>query len=48
VEAARERQRERFAGSERLVGKGDMGPAEVREVCVLDDAGKGLLPASWE
>jgi hypothetical protein len=37
MEAARERQRYRFAGSERLVAKGDIGPAEIREVCVLDD-----------
>ena len=28
VEAARERQQERFTGSERLVSNGDMGPAE--------------------
>jgi predicted ATPase with chaperone activity len=34
VEAARERQRERFAGSERLVGNGDTGAAEIRGICV--------------
>jgi magnesium chelatase family protein len=48
VEAARERQRERFAGSDRLVSNGDMGPAEIREYCVLDDAGKGLLRAAMQ
>ena len=25
-----------------------MGPAEIREVCVLDDAGKGLLRAAMQ
>ena len=48
VEAARERQRERFAGSERLLCNGDMGPAEIREICLLDDAGKGLLRAAMQ
>ena len=48
VEAARERQRERFEGSERLLSNGDMGPAEIREYCVLDDAGKGLLRAAMQ
>ena len=48
VEAARQRQRERFAGSERLLSNADMGPAEVREVCQLDDAGKGLLRAAMQ
>ncbi len=48
VEAARQRQRQRFAGSERLMCNGDMGPAEIREVCVLEDAGKGLLRAAMQ
>jgi len=48
VEAARQRQRERFAESERLLCNADMGPAEVREVCQLDDAGKGLLRAAMQ
>ena len=48
VEAARERQRERFAGSERLMCNGDMGPAEIREICLLDDAGIGLLRAAMQ
>jgi magnesium chelatase family protein len=46
VEAAREQQRTRFAGSERLLSNGDMGPAEIREYCTLNDAGKGLLRAA--
>ena len=48
VEAARQRQRQRFAESERLLCNADMGPAEVREVCQLDDAGKGLLRAAMQ
>jgi magnesium chelatase family protein len=48
VEAARQRQRARFAGSERLVSNADMGPAEIRDICVLDDAGKGLLRAAMQ
>jgi magnesium chelatase family protein len=46
VEAARQRQR--FAESERLLCNADMGPAEIREYCVLDDAGKGLLRAAMQ
>ena len=46
VEAARQRQR--FAESERLLCNADMGPAEVREYCQLDDAGKGLLRAAMQ
>ena len=42
VEAARERQRQRFAGT-RLTCNADMGPAEVREYCRIDDAGRSLL-----
>ncbi len=45
VEKGRERQRARFAGS-RLQCNGDMGPAEVRQFCVIDDASKSLLRAS--
>ena len=49
VEAARDAQRQRFAGQRggttgrALLTNADMGPAEVREKCVLDDAGKGLV-----
>jgi magnesium chelatase family protein len=43
VEAARERQRQRFAGVDRLQCNADMGPAEMREFCRVDDAGRNLL-----
>ncbi|MBM4432158.1 MAG: YifB family Mg chelatase-like AAA ATPase [Chloroflexi bacterium] len=53
VEKAREVQRERFAGAHggasgkmALLCNADMGPAEVRERCRLDDAGKSLLRAA--
>ena len=42
VEGARERQRQRFTGT-RLTCNAEMGPAEVREYCQLDDAGRSLL-----
>ncbi len=42
VEAARRRQRRRFQGT-RLTCNADMGPAEVREQCPLDEAGRSLL-----
>ncbi|HIQ04507.1 MAG TPA: ATP-binding protein [Anaerolineae bacterium] len=45
VEAARERQRQRFASS-RLACNADMGPAEVREYCRVDVAGQSLLRAA--
>jgi magnesium chelatase family protein len=47
VEAARARQRQRFAGT-KLQCNGDMGPGEVRKYCVVDDAGKNLLRASMQ
>jgi magnesium chelatase family protein len=47
VEAARERQRRRFEGTN-LLSNADMGPAEVREQCPLDDAGKSLLRAAMQ
>jgi magnesium chelatase family protein len=47
VERARERQRARFAGTA-LQCNGDMGPAEVRQYCAIDDAGKGLLRAAMQ
>jgi len=53
VEQAREMQQQRFAGAiggadgtVTLLCNADMGPAEVREHCVLDDAGKSLLRAA--
>jgi magnesium chelatase family protein len=42
VEGARERQRERFAGSE-LSCNADMRPAEVRRYCNLDETGRSLM-----
>ena len=49
IEMARETQRERFAAAGSGVDAGasllcnaDMGPAEVREFCQTDDAGKSL------
>lgn len=53
IEKAREIQRQRFAGrlggskgNQPLLCNADMGPAEVREFCRLDDAGKNLLRAA--
>ena len=45
VEAARERQRKRFAGTN-LTCNADMGPAEVREYCRVDETGRSLLKAA--
>lgn len=45
VEAARERQRVRFAGSG-LACNADMRPAEVRTYCPLDEAGNALIKAA--
>jgi magnesium chelatase family protein len=47
VETARGRQRRRFQGTQ-LLSNADMGPAEVREHCQVDDAGKGLLRAAMQ
>ncbi len=47
VEQARERQRQRFAGTN-LQCNGDMGPAEVREYCVVGESGKNLLRAAMQ
>ncbi len=47
VEQARERQRARFAGT-RLRCNADMGPAEVRKYCPVDDASKNLLRAAMQ
>jgi magnesium chelatase family protein len=47
VEAARARQRGRFEGT-RLLTNADMGPAEVRDFCRLDDAGRSLLRAAMK
>lgn len=42
VEAARERQRERFRDTP-LTCNADMHPAEMRKYCVLDDTGRSLI-----
>ena len=47
VEAARERQRQRFNGTG-LLSNADMGPAEVRTLCQIDDSGKSLLRAAMQ
>jgi magnesium chelatase family protein len=47
VEAARERQRQRFEGTS-LLSNADMGPAQVRDHCQVDDAGKSLLRAAMQ
>jgi magnesium chelatase family protein len=45
VEAARTRQRERFSGGG-LLCNADMGPADVRVHCQVDETGKSLLKAA--
>ena len=47
VERAREVQRCRFEGTG-LACNGDMGPAEVREYCKLDEAGRSLVRAAMQ
>jgi magnesium chelatase family protein len=47
VEAARERQRERFEGTG-LACNADMGPGEVRRICQLDETGRGLVRAAMQ
>ncbi len=47
VERARERQRARFAGTS-LQCNADMGPAEVRQYCIVDDTGKSLLRSAMQ
>ncbi len=45
VEAARQRQRERFSGGikEGVLCNADMRPAEVRQFCALDETGRNLM-----
>jgi len=45
VEAAREKQRARFAGTD-IACNADMRPADVRKYCKLDEAGTSLLRAA--
>jgi len=47
VERAREIQRRRFAGTP-LSCNADMGPTEVREICQLDETGRGLVRAAMQ
>jgi len=47
VERAREAQRERFADTE-LSCNADMGPTEVRQICQLDETGRGLVRAAMQ
>jgi magnesium chelatase family protein len=47
VERAREVQRQRFADTS-LSCNADMGPAEVREYCKVDEAGRSLLKAAMQ
>ncbi len=47
VEAARERQRQRFEGTS-LLSNADMGAAEVRNFCQVDEAGRNLLRAAMQ
>ncbi len=47
VERAREIQRERFKNTNLQVNA-DMGPAEVRQFCELDDAGRQLMRAAMK
>ncbi|MBI5650952.1 MAG: YifB family Mg chelatase-like AAA ATPase [Chloroflexi bacterium] len=47
VETSRAKQRARFAGAN-LQCNGDMGPAEVRQFCEVDSAGKNLLRAAMQ
>ena len=47
IEAARERQRARFNGTA-LTCNADMGPAEIRQYCQVDEAGQSLLKAAMQ
>lgn len=42
VEAARQHQRERFAGTD-IASNADMHPAQIRKYCVLDEACQNLM-----
>jgi len=48
VIAARERQAQRFAGSERVTCNAEMGPAEVRQFCEVESAAQSLLRAATQ
>jgi magnesium chelatase family protein len=48
VEAARARQRRRFEGRPGLLANADMGPAEVRDHCQVDEGGRNLLRTAMQ
>jgi magnesium chelatase family protein len=48
VEATQGRQRQRFEGNGDVLANADMGPAEVREFCTVDDAGRNLVRAAMQ
>ena len=48
IEAARERQRDRFAGSPKIKNNAEMGPADVKEHCELDSASEGLMKSAMQ
>ena len=48
IEAARERQRDRFAGSPKIKNNAEMGPADVKEHCGLDSASEGLMKSAMQ
>jgi magnesium chelatase family protein len=43
IEAARQRQRERFAKSDAVIANADMRPAQIRQFCRLDETGESLV-----
>ncbi|MFN8457913.1 MAG: YifB family Mg chelatase-like AAA ATPase [Anaerolineae bacterium] len=47
VEAARARQRDRFSGTS-LQTNADMGPAEIRKFCLMDETSTNLLKAAMQ
>ena len=47
VEKARQRQLERFAGTQ-LVSNSDMNPSQIRQYCVLDDACQSLMKVAMK
>ena len=47
VQTARDRQRVRFVGT-KLACNADMGPSQVRKICVVDEAGQSLLRTASE
>ena len=47
VEAARKRQRARFEGTP-LTCNADMGPAEIRQYCQVDEAAQSLLKSAMQ